>query len=118
MKRRPFICIDVRGTGAVTLQTRAYAEYRLFAALTRSSKFAEARSAHVLLSHVEPNHGRPEFLCTITIVLGASDEIRVRAAGVHAYGAINRAVGYLASPPASSDRRGQAFTQGQSFKSG
>jgi hypothetical protein len=85
---RASIRIEVLGGDAVGSQARAYAEYRVFAALTQITESQQIRRARVVLRSV--NGARVS--CTVTVSLDGLDPLRVRAIGAHAYDAINRAV--------------------------
>ena len=97
--------IRVAGDEAISSQARTYAEYRVFAALTQSAGTRNARSARVVLRHVELDDECSGVACSVTVVL-ESDTVRVRASGAHPYAAINRAVERLRalSQPSSAER--------------
>jgi hypothetical protein len=88
---RAALRIDVDGDDAVSPQARTYAEYRVFAALTQSAATRDARSARVVLRHLNPHSECGDVACVVTVHFGAST-MRVRAFGAHAYAAINRGV--------------------------
>jgi hypothetical protein len=88
---RVSVRVDVVGH-TICAQARAYAEYRVFAALTQITETQRVRRARVVLRSVN-GEGRSELItCTVTVVLGRAESFRVRATGAHAYAAINRAV--------------------------
>ncbi len=73
---------------AITAQTRAYAEYRVFAVLAGHSH--RVNRARIVLQH------RPgtNAICTCEItllLLGRPSRVRIRAQGSHPYAAIDRA---------------------------
>jgi ribosome-associated translation inhibitor RaiA len=75
---------------AISSQARAYAEYRVFSALTRHAlKF---RSARVLLRPNEDRGTCDKVFCALLVALEPSGSVRVRVTGPHVYAAINRAV--------------------------
>jgi ribosome-associated translation inhibitor RaiA len=71
-------------------QARAYAEYRLFAALARHTQ--AVRSACIELERVSGEGSSNDVLCAVTVNLRPSGVARARAIGGHAYAAIDRAV--------------------------
>jgi ribosome-associated translation inhibitor RaiA len=73
-----------------TAQARAYAEYRVFAALARHTP--RVRGARVVLRRDERNGTCDTVVCAVTVALDPSGSIRTRSRGQHAYAAINRAV--------------------------
>lgn len=66
-------------------QTRAYAEYRVFASLARFS--ALVREAAVSLTPVAKGHS---VVCSVLVSLEKGVPVTVSARGRHAYDAINR----------------------------
>ena len=89
---RVSVRVDVVGEHTICAQARAYAEYRVFAALTQIPETQRVRRARVVLRSVN-GEGRCELVtCTVTVALGGAESFRVRATGAHAYAAINRAV--------------------------
>ena len=82
--------IEVVGADTISQQARTYAEYRVFAALTRFVHAEKVRLARVALRPLY--RGRDSIACTVTVSLEGADSIRIRATGPHAYAAINRAV--------------------------
>ena len=84
--------IEVLGGDAISAQARAYAEYRVFAALTQITKGQHARRARVVLRQVNRGGCCERVSCTVTVALQGWEPLRVRTTGAHAYAAINRAV--------------------------
>ena len=75
---------------AIRSQARTYAEYRVFAALTRHDlKFRRAR---VLLRATEDRGSCDSATCAVSVSLEPSGSVRVRVTGPHVFAAINRAV--------------------------
>jgi len=73
-------------------QTRAYAEYRVFASLAR---FTDAvREVRVSLAPAATSH---MILCSVVVALETGVSVRVTGRGRHAYDAINR-VAYRLGP--------------------
>ena len=69
-------------------QARAYAEYKVFAALAHHTQ--RVRSAQVLL-HRDHRSGRCDSVaCAVPVVLEPCGVVRTHARGPHAYAAINR----------------------------
>jgi ribosome-associated translation inhibitor RaiA len=87
--------IEVVGGDTISQQARTYAEFRVFAALTRIADAERVRRARVVLRPVESGSGCDSFACSVTLSVEGADPIRVRATGPHAYAAINRAVDRL-----------------------
>ena len=83
--------IEVLGQDAISWQARTYAQYRVFAALTRFAGAEKVRWARVVLRAVTRNGACDSVACTVTVGLDGSDSLRIRATGEHAYAAINRA---------------------------
>jgi ribosome-associated translation inhibitor RaiA len=86
------IRVEVLGGDAIGSQARAYAEYRVFAALTQITESQQIRRARVVLRSVNGGRRCERVSCTVTVALDGRDPLRVRAIGAHAYAAINRAV--------------------------
>jgi ribosome-associated translation inhibitor RaiA len=98
--------IEVVRNEAISAQARSYAEYQVFAALTRSTGTRNVRSARVVLRPVKDDAGGDRAACTVIIRFEEADAVRVSATGPHPYAAINRAVERLngAIEPASSEQ--------------
>jgi hypothetical protein len=73
-----------------TAQARAYAEYRVFAALARHTPCV--RGARVALRREEGNGTYDTVVCAVTVALKPCGSVRTRSRGQHASAAINRAV--------------------------
>ena len=82
--------VEVLGEDTISLQARAYAEYRVFAALARSAE--RVRHARVVLRAVDRCGGCGAVACTVTVGLEGPGSFRIRATGAHAYAAINSAI--------------------------
>ncbi len=82
--------IHVFGEESISAQARAYAEYRMFAALAQSAD--KVRGARVVLRSRDGNRGCERVVCAVTINLEGPGSLRIRTTGAHAYAAINRAV--------------------------
>jgi hypothetical protein len=82
--------IQVLGEDTISRQARAYAEYRVFAALAQSAH--RVRRARVVLRPLDPTGGSDAVACTVTVGLQGSGSFRIRTTGAHAYAAINRAI--------------------------
>ena len=67
-------------------QTRAYAEYRIFASLARFSDVV--REATVSLTPTSTDH---TVVCAVVLDVRTGEPVRITARGRHAYDAINRA---------------------------
>lgn len=84
--------IEVVADEPIGPQARAYAEYRVFAALTRATGMRDARSARVTLRPLNTRADCGGVACTVTVLFEQSDTVRVHAIGGHPYAAINRAI--------------------------
>ena len=87
--------ITVMGDKSISAQARTYAEYRVFATLTRHAR--EFRCARVLLGERAGPGKCDTVTCSVTVTLKSSGSIRTRVTGPHAYAAINRAVERLST---------------------
>ena len=93
--------ISVVADDTISPQAPTYAEYRVFAALSRLQQpIFEAQVVLRSTTASAPNSG---VTCTVTVVVQSGDAIRVRARGGHAYAAINRAVERLRTASAAPD---------------
>jgi hypothetical protein len=84
--------IEVVGDKTISSQARTYAEYRVFAALTRATGTREARSARVTLRTLNASGDCGGVGCTVIVLFEPFDTVRVNAVGGHPYAAINRAI--------------------------
>ena len=84
--------IEVVGDETISSQARTYAEYRVFAALTRATATRDARSARVTLRSMNARADCGGVACTVTVLFEPSDTVQVNAIGGHPYAAINRAI--------------------------
>ena len=80
----------VTNDNAISSQALTYAEYRVFAALTRHA--LEFRRARVLLRSSDDRGSCDRVTCAVSVALNPSGSVRVRTTGPHVYAAINRAV--------------------------
>ena len=80
----------VANDNAISSQARTYAEYRVFAALTRHA--VKFRRARVLLRPSDDGGACDTVTCAVSVALEPSGSVRVRVTGPHVYAAINRAV--------------------------
>ena len=72
------------------VQARAYAEYRVFAALARHTP--RVRGARVVLRRDERTGTCDTVVCAVTVALEPSGSVRTCSRGQHAYEAISRTV--------------------------
>ena len=79
--------ISVLSSVAVTDQTRAYAEYRVFAGLAGLSRLVQEVEVHL----DSRNGEEVDVDCVVSVAITSGKRARVRARGRHAYDAINRA---------------------------
>jgi hypothetical protein len=84
--------IEVVGDETISSQARTYAEYRLFAALSRATGTRDARAARVTLRPLNARDDGGGVACTVTVLFEPFDTVRVNAVGGHPYAAINRAI--------------------------
>ncbi len=77
----------VNHIAASTEQTRAYAEYRVFASLAPFSRLVREVDVTLRLS----NRTGPRAVCAVSVNTASGVQVRVNARGRHAYDAINRA---------------------------
>jgi ribosome-associated translation inhibitor RaiA len=89
---RASVRVEVLGEAPISSQARAFAEYRVFAALTHIAEAQKVRRARVVLRSINGESGCDRVSCTVTVTVDGSDALRVRTIGAHAYAAINRAV--------------------------
>lgn len=71
-------------------QARAYAEYRVFAALARHTRLI--RRVRVVIRRDARAASYGTVICVVLVALEPSGTLRTRAQAHHVYGAINRAV--------------------------
>lgn len=89
--------IEVLTEDDISPQARPYAEYRVFAALSRHVDIEQVRDARVVLRRANGTHQRGRVSCSVTVDLRDADPVRISSVGAHAYAAINRAVERLAA---------------------
>jgi len=87
--------IAVIGDKTINAQARTYAEYRVFATLTRHRQ--DFRCARVVLGQKENAERCSAVTCSVSVALQPSGALRTRVSGPHTYAAINRAVERLGS---------------------
>jgi ribosome-associated translation inhibitor RaiA len=75
-------------------QARAYAEFRVFAALARHTQ--RVRNARVVLRRAERERTCGTVVCEVSVALEPTGSVRTRAQGQHAYESINRAAERIA----------------------
>jgi ribosome-associated translation inhibitor RaiA len=88
--------IEVVGDESISQQARTYAEYRVFAALSRLVDTDRVRRARLILRRTQSKRAGEGVACTVTVDIKDGDSLRVRTSGDHPYAAINRAVERLA----------------------
>jgi ribosome-associated translation inhibitor RaiA len=93
--------IEVAGSDTIGRQARSYAEYRVFATLTRFLETEKVRHVRVMLRTTKLPGGCEVIACTLTVALDGADSLRIRTKGPHAYAAINRAVERLRTTAAT-----------------
>jgi hypothetical protein len=86
--------IHVVSDNAISSQARTYAEYRVFAALSRYAQ--EFQRARIVLRPGRAERRCGTVTCAVTVTFDRSPAVRLRATGPHVYSAINRAVDRLA----------------------
>jgi ribosome-associated translation inhibitor RaiA len=78
----------------ITSQTRAYAEYRVFAALAKHTQ--RVRRVRIVLRHANQSESFGACTCEVSVSIEPAGRVRIRAGGTHPYAAINRAVERMA----------------------
>jgi hypothetical protein len=98
--------IEILGEGSISPQTRTYAEYCLFAALSEVIDSARVRRAALVLRRATRRHGGEGVSCTVTVEIERGEVLRIRTTGEHPNAAINNAMERLRkwSRPARPDR--------------
>jgi ribosome-associated translation inhibitor RaiA len=86
--------ISVVADTSISAQARTYAEYRMFATLTRHTP--DFHRARVVLRERDVAESRDNVSSSLTVALEPSASLRVSTTGPHVYAAINRAVERLA----------------------
>lgn len=81
--------VDVIGDAAITEQTRAYTEYRMFATLARFSR--AIRGVRVTIKKTRTKASMRNIACEVTVMLDPSGSVRTRVSGPEAYVIIDRA---------------------------
>lgn len=84
--------IDIVGDDSISRQARAYAEYRLFAALSQVFDTSRVRRASLVLRRAKSRRHGDGVVCTVIVELKGGEVTRFRTFGDHPYAAINRAV--------------------------
>ena len=84
--------IEVIGYDAMSAQARTYAEYRLFAGLSRVVDTRRVRHARLVLQRREGDRADESVSCTVSVDIDGCDPLRIQASAAHPYAAINRAV--------------------------
>ena len=85
----------VSGDDSINAQARTYAEYRVFAVVSRHSR--SVRSVRVVLRHTDDRSTDDRITCVLTVALEPTGSFKIRVTGPHVYAAINRAVERLAN---------------------
>jgi hypothetical protein len=81
--------VDVIGDAAITEQTRAYAEYRMFATLARFSR--AIRDVRVTIKKARSRGSVRNIACEVTVTLDPSGSAHARVSGPEACVIIDRA---------------------------
>lgn len=84
--------IEISGDNSISRQALTYAEYRLFAALSRVLDTGRVRKASLVLRRATSRRHCDGVVCTVTVELTGGDVTRLNTFGAHPYAAINRAV--------------------------
>ena len=84
--------IEVLGNETISAQARTYAEYRLFAELSRVADTNRVRHARLVLRRRKDEQADRSVSCTVTVDIEGGDPLRVQTSAAHPYAAINRAV--------------------------
>lgn len=84
--------IEVLGYDTMSAQARTYAEYRLFAELSRVADTNLVRHARLVLRRGKDDRAEESVSCTVTVDIEGGDPLRIQTSAAHPYAAINRAV--------------------------
>jgi ribosome-associated translation inhibitor RaiA len=84
--------IEIIGDESFDQQPRAYAEYRLFDALSQVIDTDQVRHARVVLRRPKHKRNGDGVSCKVIVEIRDADVLRIRATGDHPYAAINRAM--------------------------
>jgi ribosome-associated translation inhibitor RaiA len=84
--------IEIIGDGSFDQQARAYAEYRLFDALSHVMDTDQVRHARLVLRRPTHKRNGDGVSCEVILEIRDADVLRIRATGDHPYAAINRAM--------------------------
>lgn len=84
--------IEIAGDDSISRQARAYAEYRLFAALSQCADSTQVEHAALVLCRASKGPHCDSVVCRVTVALHNGEVARFRTSGPHPYAAINRAV--------------------------
>ena len=101
--------IEVLGYDTMSGQARTYAEYRLFAELSRVADANRVRHARLVLRRRNDEQADESVSCTVTVAIEGGEPLRVQALAAHPYAAINRAVERLSEtnwPPKAAEPLG------------
>src|SRR5689334_8730362 len=90
--------IEVLGYDTMSAQARTYAEYRLFAELSRVVDTTRVRHACLVLQRRDDDRAGESVSCTVSVDIDGCDPLRVQTSAAHPYAAINRAVERLSAP--------------------
>lgn len=99
--------IDVIGYDTMSAQARTYAEYRLFAELSRVVDTNRVRRARLVLRRRRDDQADESVSCTVTVEFEGGAPLRMHVSAAHPYAAINRAVERLrdtTSPPKAAEQ--------------
>ena len=84
--------IEIIGDESFDQQPRAYAEYRLFDALSHVIDADQVRHARLVLRRPTHKRNGDGVSCEVILEIRDADVLRIRATGDHPYAAINRAM--------------------------
>ena len=99
--------IEVLGYDTMSAQARSYAEYRLFAELSRVADTSRVRRARVMLRRRNDDQAGESISCTVTVDIEGRNPLRIHTSAGHPYGAINRAVEQLREADGQPDAAGR-----------
>jgi ribosome-associated translation inhibitor RaiA len=88
--------IEVLGHDTISAQARTYAEYRLFAELSRVVDTNRIRQARLVLRRRKDDPDDESVSCTVTVDIEGGERLRIQSSAAHPYAAINRVVERLA----------------------
>lgn len=104
--------IEVLGQDGISAQARTYAEYRLFAGLSRVVDTSRVRHARLVLRRRKDEGAGEGVSCTVSVDIDGCNPLRIQTSAAHPYAAVNRAVERLSErswPSRGADQAGASI---------